>query len=252
MSSSRRKPQLRHPGEAPYLVIPAKAPNFVIPAKAGIQLLAPDLRLFATTDPHPCVFRSPSLASESLLLLLAQEKVTKEKAPRVGRPPLRGGFATGGRGSLTGHPWPDSELARIPARDPAGFFRPPSAAPHGDPGSKAKQSIGWALAHRGGAHRWAEAHPIKNITRAKRAPLLRQGCRALLLPPGSPSAAARARRKKPVGSRAGCARVRCQAMDGLSANLRSALAQSPGTMPGDRGRGGAFSLVTFSWASKRK
>jgi hypothetical protein len=44
---------------------------------------------------------------------------------------------------------------------------------------------------------------------------------------GSPFAA-RSRRKKPAGARAGCACVRCQAKDGLSANLRSGLAQSAG------------------------
>jgi hypothetical protein len=41
-------------------------------------------------------------------------------------------------------------------------------------------------------------------------------------------------------------------MDVPSANLRSVLAESPGTMPGERGREGAFLLVTSLWASKEK
>jgi len=32
-------------------------------------------------------------------------------------------------GSLTGHPWPDSELARIHAGHPSGFFLRALAAP---------------------------------------------------------------------------------------------------------------------------
>ena len=53
---------------------------FVIPAKAGIQLL-PFLLIFsahAKTDSRPCAVCPPSLAA-SHFLLLAQEKVTKEK-----------------------------------------------------------------------------------------------------------------------------------------------------------------------------
>jgi len=174
-----KAPQLRHPGEGrePHLVIPAKAGTqrlplvipakagiqrlpLVIPAEAGIQLL---LRSSVFRDNRPripaCFARHPWRAKH--FSLLAQREVTKRKAPRVRRPPLRGGFATGGRVPLTAHPVPQRNR-RDPSRRPFGPFRPPFAAPHGDPGSKAKQSIGWALAHRGGAQRWAKAHPINH------------------------------------------------------------------------------------------
>jgi hypothetical protein len=74
---------------------------------------------------------------------------------------------------------------------------------------------------------------------------------SLLLLPGSLSAAARARRIKPVGARARGARVRCQARDGLSANLRSVLAKSRGRRPRDRGRVGRLSWVTFSGETEK-
>ena len=41
-------------------------------------------------------------------------------------------------------------------------------------------------------------------------------------------------------------------MDVPSANLRSALAQSPGTMPGDRGRGGALLFGYFLLGKQEK
>jgi hypothetical protein len=58
---------------------------------------------------------------------------------------------------------------------------------------------------------------------------------ASLLLFGAPLGAARARRKKPAGWPAGCRPVRCQARDGLSANLRSVLAQSAFGRPRPRG-----------------
>ena len=51
--------------------------------------------------------------------------------------------------------------------------------------------------------------------------------------------------EKPAGWRAGCAPVRCQHTDVLSANLRSALANPQGRMPGGRAIRGVLSLVTF-------
>ena len=68
--------------------------------------------IFATTASRPCVFHSPSLASE-LLLFACPKRSNQEKGhPGWGASAARR-FATGGRGSLTGHPWPDSELARF-------------------------------------------------------------------------------------------------------------------------------------------
>jgi len=154
-TSSRRKP--------PNFVIPAK-PHFVIPAKAGIQLFAFALTVRLSRQPTripACFTRHPWRAS--YFSLLAQREVTKRKAPRVGRPPLSRRVRYGRPGSADSTSCAAAESARSLAPTPAGPFRPPFAAPHGDPGSKAKRPpIGWALAHRGGAHRWAEAHPINH------------------------------------------------------------------------------------------
>jgi len=68
---------------------------------------------------------------------------------------------------------------------------------------------------------------------------------------GAPCGAASVRRKMPVGWRAGCAPVRCQHTDVLSANHRSTLAKSEGRMPGDRAAGGVLSLVTFFAQAKK-
>src|SRR5690349_16254919 len=64
-------------------------------------------------------------------LLLAQKKVTKEKAPSAPRPRLRERFATGGRVRPRGHPWPLGRIGAIPrAARVRGtrLFRPPFAA----------------------------------------------------------------------------------------------------------------------------
>ena len=65
--------------------MPAKAPNIVIPAKAGIQFLSfVFLRFCRETRPTSLCFftRHPWRASH--FLLLAQEKVTKEKGTPEG------------------------------------------------------------------------------------------------------------------------------------------------------------------------
>jgi len=60
-------------------VVLANAPTFVIPAKAGIQLLCSWLLVrFAKPASRPCALRRASLRAGHFLLL-AQEKVTKEK-----------------------------------------------------------------------------------------------------------------------------------------------------------------------------
>jgi hypothetical protein len=64
-------------------------------------------------------------------------------------------------------------------------------------------------------------------------------------PKRAPYGAARARREKPEGWRAGCAPVRCQHKDVPSANRRSALAHLEGRRPGRRAIRGVLSLVTF-------
>ena len=84
----------------------------------------------AKTDSRPCVLSSAILAA-GYFLLLAQKKVTKEKAPSAPRRSLRERFATGGRVRLTGHPWPESRIGAIPrAARVLGtrLVRPPFAA----------------------------------------------------------------------------------------------------------------------------
>ena len=63
---------------------PDEHPNFVIPAKAGIQLLAFGSGAFRDNRPTSLCFftRHPWRASH--FLLLAQEKVTKEKGTPEG------------------------------------------------------------------------------------------------------------------------------------------------------------------------
>jgi len=75
----------------------------------------------------------------------------------MGRPPLSRRVRYGRPGSADGTSCAAAESARSLAPTPAGPFRPPSAAPHGDPGSRAKQSafIGWASAHCCAPPRWA-------------------------------------------------------------------------------------------------
>ena len=90
----------------------------VIPAKAGIPLLA----LLAYRD----VFLRlrPPRRRPSHFLLLAQEKVTKEKGTPDGAPTglLPGGSAGSGRVPLTAHPCADSGIGAIPRAAPAGLF----------------------------------------------------------------------------------------------------------------------------------
>ena len=75
--------------------------------------------LVAKTDSRPCVFRPPSWRPGHFLLL-AQEKVTKEKAPSVARPALCAGFATGGRGFADRPSMACSRMSAIPRAHPRG------------------------------------------------------------------------------------------------------------------------------------
>ena len=174
--------------------------------------------------------------------------IAKEKAPGWDAGAARR-FATGGRSFADRPSWPAAKAARSLAPPHAMRGPDPSALRRPTRAQRPEQSKGAGSRLSPGRRPWG----------AFRIRVLRfllgfcgQDGRALLLP-GSLSAAARTRRKKPAGARAGCARVRCQAMDGLSANLRSVLAKSRGHgCPCDRGREGVFSLVTFSCTSKRK
>jgi len=137
-----KAPTLRHPGEGRD---PAPCLLLVIPAKAGIQCLG--LSRQPTRIPA-CFARHPWRASH--FLLLAQEKVTKEKAPRVERPPLRGGFATGGRVSADRPSMACSGIGAIPRADPCGAFSAALRRPTRGPGIKSKATYRVGL----GPPRW--------------------------------------------------------------------------------------------------
>src|SRR6478672_5564312 len=100
--------------------------------------------VFARTDSRPCVVCPPSMAA-SYFLLLVQEKVTKENTHSDSRPRLRRGFATGGRVSPTGHPWPVVEIGAIPRAARVRctrLVRPPFAAAQREPeGERRKHRI---------------------------------------------------------------------------------------------------------------
>ena len=149
-SSFRRKPESilifvvllsRHP---PDFVIPTNAPISSSRRKPGSSSLPLALGAFHETRPTSLCFftRHPWRASH--FLLLAQEKVTKEKGTPEGavgrrsRPTAR--VRSGG--SLTGHPWPDSERARVlraPLRAFSSAHSPRPRGPEDQEQSQAKQ-----------------------------------------------------------------------------------------------------------------
>ena len=142
--------------------------------------------------PHVPVFftRHPWRASH--FLLLAQEKVTKEKGTPAGavgrRPTARGRYG----GSLTGHPWPVSELAGLLPATLRAFSSASSPRPRGTPKSQS---------------RWAKAHPIKAFPSPACGGRCRRRKGALLIL--APCGAAKGGRKGPKGRREGSRRFRC-------------------------------------------
>jgi len=103
-----------------------------------------DLRRYAKSDSHPCAVCPPSLAA-SHFLLLAQEKVTKEKgtlATAVTRASCPRDYASRLRGSLTVRPCTGNERARI-LRAPLRAFPTPARRGREGPGGKrrARQSL---------------------------------------------------------------------------------------------------------------
>jgi len=155
--------------------------------------------VFGFRDNRPtflCFFaRHPWRASH--FLLLAQEKVTKEKGTPAGavgrRPTARGRYG----GSLTGHPWPDSELAGLLPATLRAFSSASSPRPRGTPEIKSRR---------------AKAHPIKAIPKRFPSPACGGRCRrrkgALLI--WAPCGAAKGGRKGPKGRREGSRRFRCR------------------------------------------
>ena len=91
-----------------------------------------------------------------------------------------------------------------------------------------------------------------NLRPSDVAPLLRQGLPRSALAPGSLSAAASRRRKSPQGARAGCARVRCQYTDVLSANPGACSRSRSGRTPKRPRPRGCLSLGYFSLGKQRE
>ena len=102
-----------------------------------------DLRRYAKSDSHPCAVCPPSLAA-SHFLLLAQEKVTKEKgtlATAVTRASCPRDYASRLRGSLTVRPCTDSERARILRAPLRAFSYAPLPRPRGTRGQKRSAAV---------------------------------------------------------------------------------------------------------------
>jgi hypothetical protein len=162
-TSFRRKPEsmsfvIVEKGGIHSFVIPAKAGIhlFVIPAEAGIQLLIPSfprkrnlatliLRFVAITDSRPCVARRASLPA-GYFLLLAQEKVTKEKGTLGAAPAAKRPVREGRPGSIDR---PSLACDRMRA-----IHRAPSRALHAaDPSGLRRVTEGPGRAKSGGALR---------------------------------------------------------------------------------------------------
>ena len=232
----------------------ASPPDFVVRRKPGSVVFGFVLALRSYVSRRPtsrsCAFLSAFLADGSLSVLPASAPPLRRRAGAAWRsacaresnqerthPRCRAGalrrFAAGGRG-FADSPSMDcdkSASAGLPSVHPSPRHR----------GIRVKE-MAWTVASQGQTSLKCLVCPLLGFCG--------QDGRALLLP-GSLSAAARTGGKSP-GARARCARVRCRHTDVPSANLRSVLAVVWARCPNDRGREGAFLLVTSLWASKEK
>jgi hypothetical protein len=189
--------------------------RFVVPAKAGTQRLCSRFAFGVSRQPtHVPVFFSRHPWRASHFLLLAQEKVTKEKGTpegAVGRWPtarVRCG------GSLTAHPCADSERARFLRAPLRAFSSAHSPRPRGPEDQERSE--------------------------AERAPLC--------LLTSNPCDAAEGGRKGPKGTREGSRVFRCGPW---MARQRNPAARSE-PAAGGRVTRVPFLLVTSLWASKEK
>jgi hypothetical protein len=148
---------------------------------------------------------------------VSPEKVTKERRPTRPRAPMKPATARGRYGgSLTGHPWPDSERARIVRAPLWAVSFAPSPRPRGTRKQKQRQKQD------------SSVHP-------------------------NPLCRGEGRTDKPRARHAGGARDRADSIvrPGWPVDrTRSPAAHRP--LCGRRGTEGVFSLVTFSCTSKRK
>ena len=187
---------------------------------------------------------SSAILAAGYFLLLAQKKVTKENgtlgaAPLAARAVRYGRTGSAKRPSMASRP-----NRRDPSRRPrAGHAAGPSALRRGFRGDPEEQ------------RRWVPASAGTTKPGSPRLCFCGRDCRALLFPgPSRPRRAGAGNcRVHRTRSRAGCARVRCQYRDVLSADP-AACSRSHAGMDA-RVTAAArvpFSLVTFFWASKRK
>ena len=246
----------RHPGEGrdpvPFfsLFVSAKATHFVIPAEAGIHL-----RLFSTFGASrkpthvPVVFRPPSWRPGHFLCLPRESN--QREGTRVERrrfAPVRYGRPGFCRQAIHGL----RQKRRDPSRRPAlraGLVRPPFAAPHGlTSTAKPKQEQRrWVPAFAGTTTLGSFSDSSFEIS----AGLLRPG-RPRSAPTGFPLGRGEDAEEK---ARRGARTMRARSLSGHGWPV-SEPPERPrevaGQEPGDRGREGVFSLVTFSCTSKRK
>jgi hypothetical protein len=192
----------------------------------------------ARTDSRPCVVRRPSMVA-GYFLLLAQKKVTKEKAPsrsRFAGHPCPANYARTRRASPGAHPCAEVELAGILPAIAVATFPPP--ARRGREGTREEQSAAVPA---------ADAPDIYDIGYIRHV-----GFFALLF--GSPLSSGEGRTEKPRAPHAGGARDRAD----FDNRPWMACGRNPSARsePSPLGEGAnprvPFSLVTFFWASKRK
>ena len=224
-------------------VIPAKAGiahTLVILAKAGIQCVFA-LRRFAKADSRPCAAWSPSMATRYFLLLV-QEKVTKENTPSAPRPRLKARVRYGRTGSTDRPSMACSRIGAIPrAARVRGtrLIRPPFPA----------ALEGLEERGRGKVNLLALTLPSPASGRGEKPSASAVGT-AALCPSRAPLG--RGEQAEEIVATAGSRRVCRSTKDVLSANPAACSHSRRAWMPGDRGREGVFSLVSFFWTSKRK
>jgi len=203
--SSWRTPTLRHPGES----------------RDPVPLLR---SCCSSRNPShvPVLFRTPSMARESLLFACPKRSNQEKGHPRYrGRRascPATARARCGG--SLTGHPWPDSELAGIlPATLRAFSFAhsPRHRGPREEqsaavPAAEERAAPRTRCPHPGPLPQAGEGDGVPSPVCGRRC---RRRMRALLIL--GPVWGGEGRPKRPEGSARGIAPIPLQAMDGLSA-----------------------------------
>ena len=220
--------------------------HVVIPAEAGIHLLLFLIVSALSRNPTHVPVSFPRIpARESLSLACARESNQREHTLAAAVAGAPAPATSRGRcgGSLTGHPWPDSERARIVRAPLTGFFLRALAAAEREPGrSRARPS-------------WPQKPKRSETAKARNPTLVIPAKAGIHLPVAlafdvGPCGAAKGGRIRPApragrreGSRRFCRRPGWPV--GKTPAARSEPARSAGASPG------CPSLGYFSWASKR-